>query len=169
MLAKDKYRKLCSIEESIPLFSQAWWLDSVCGEDKWNVCLVEKGRKIYASMPYCIYHRKGFKFIKQPPLTQALGPWIRNESKNESKKLENEKKLMNALIEQIPKVDYFYQQWNYKNTNWLPFYWHGYKQTTRYTYRIPNIDDVDEVVKKFDAAKRKNIKKSSGFISVKKT
>ncbi|WP_375321585.1 methicillin resistance protein [Aliivibrio logei] len=168
MLLKDKYRELCKLEESIPLFSQDWWLDSVCGKDNWDVCLVEKGRKVYASMPYYIHNKKGFRFITQPPLTQTLGPWIRHESTTESKKLENEKKLMNSLISQIPKVDYFNQQWNYKNTNWLPFYWQNYTQTTRYTYRIPNISDADEIISKFDAAKRKNIKKSENIVTIKK-
>lgn len=163
---KKKYRNLCKIEKSIPLFSQDWWLDSVCGDDNWDVCLVEKGRKIYASMPYYIHNKRGFRVINQPPLTQTLGPWIRHESMTESKRLENEKKLLNSLISQIPQVDYFYQHWNHKNTNWLPFYWKNYTQTTRYTYIIPNIDDADKVVSKFDAAKRKNIKKAESIVRI---
>lgn len=165
---KKKYRKLCENEESIPLFSQAWWLDCVCGEDGWDVCIVEKGRKIYATMPFYLYKKYGFKVISQPPLTQTAGPWIRCESTTESKKLENEKKLMNALISQIPKVDYFYQHWHLSRTNWLPFYWKKYSQTTRYTYVIPDISDVNVVFSNFDAAKKKNVKKSNSIVKVKK-
>ena len=47
MTNKEKYYTFCDIEKTIPIFSQAWWLDAVCGDD-WDVCLVEKGNEIYA-------------------------------------------------------------------------------------------------------------------------
>ncbi len=48
----ELYKILCSNELSIPLFSQAWWLDSTAGVGSWDVALVQSGDKIYASMPY---------------------------------------------------------------------------------------------------------------------
>lgn len=163
----DKYRELCKVENSIPLFSQPWWLDAVCGENSWDVCLVEKGRKIYASMPYYLVKEYGFVLIKQPKLTQTSGPWFRYEDSKYSKKLANEKDMMEALIEQLPHTDSFNQNWHYKQQNWLPFYWKGFSQTTNYTYVIDDISNVELVISSFDQSKRKNIKKSEKIVSIK--
>jgi len=51
MNVMKEYRKLCEVEPSIPIFSQAWWLDAVA-EGKWNVALVMVGNEVMASMPY---------------------------------------------------------------------------------------------------------------------
>lgn len=166
MTPKDQYRKLCEGEPTIPVFSRDWWLDAVCG-DAWDVCLVEKGGYIRASMPFV--YKKRFKFtqITQPALTQTLGPWIKsNGTAKYSKRLSDEKDLMNALIDQLPKFDDFRQNWHYSVTNWLPFYWRGFQQTTRYTYVIPDISDVEKVFAEFEHSKRKNIKRASAFSQV---
>ena len=54
----------------------------------------------------------------------------------------------------------------YNFTNWLPFYWAGYGQTTRYTYVIPNLTDLNRVFSEFNHSKRKNIKKAEKLVSV---
>lgn len=166
MTPKDRYRKLCEDESSIPIFSRDWWLDAVCGDD-WDVCLVEKGGHIYASMPFMYKKRFGLTLITQPALTQTLGPWIRTNYKAKySKRLSDEKDLMNALIDQLPAFHDFRQNWHYSITNWLPFYWRGFQQTTRYTYVIPDISDMEKVCADFEYSKRKNIKKASSFSNI---
>ena len=45
MSNKDKYRLLCNTEKNIPIFSHDWWLDTVCGEKKWDVLLIEQKGK----------------------------------------------------------------------------------------------------------------------------
>ena len=160
---KEKYRKLCSYEPSIPLFSKDWWLDATCG-DKWNVCLVEKNNEILASMPYILTkNRLGMLVISQPKLTQSLGPWLKSSSSKSVNKLSNEKYLLTDLINQLPKFDDFRQSWNHSFTNWLPFYWKGFSQTTRYTYIIKDLSDLEKIWAGFrnnicgDIRKAKNV------------
>lgn len=138
--SKAQYRALCDAEPSIPLFSQAWWLDAVA-EGCWDVALVETGGEVKASMPYVIRKRGTFTLISQPPLTQNLGPWMRGSSAKYAKRLGEQKKAFYALIEQLPRFDYFNQNWHYNNTNWQPFYWRGFQQTTRYTYVLHELQD----------------------------
>jgi len=166
MNTKNKYRIHCKEEKSIPIFSQDWWLDSVCGEKNWGVCLVEKGDQILASMPYHTKKRYGFTLLSHPLLTQNLGPWIRPSVVAYSKMLGDQKDLMEALILQLPEYDYFNQNWHYTHTNWLPFYWKKFTQTTRYTYVIDDLSDLDKVFSEFAYSKKKNIKKSAGLINV---
>lgn len=165
MTNKEKYYAFCEIEKTIPLFSQAWWLDAVCA-DEWDVCLVEKGGTIYASMPFHIKKRYGFTILCQPPLTQNLGPWIKSSTLKYDKILSQQKVLMEGLIEQLPTYHYFNQNWHYMQTNWLPFYWKGFKQTTYYTYVIEELIDLEYVFSNFGYAKRKNINKAEKIINV---
>ena len=165
MTNKEKYYAFCEIEKTIPLFSQAWWLDAVCA-DEWDVCLVEKGGTIYASMPFHIKKRYGFTILCQPPLTQNLGPWIKSSTLKYDKILSQQKVLMEGLIEQLPTYHYFNQNWHYMQTNWLPFYWKGFKQTTYYTYVIEELIDLEYVFSNFGHAKRKNINKAEKIINV---
>jgi hypothetical protein len=158
---KEIYRKLCNEEPSIPLFSQAWWLDAVAGEN-WNVCLVEKGGQVLASMPYVLSTRFGMKKLSKPALTQTLGPWIRHSSAKYAKQLSRDKELMGALIDQLPPYQSFMQTWHFSYRNWLPFYWKGFQQTTRYTYRIESLSCHDTIWSGFQDNIRREIRKAEG-------
>lgn len=160
---KDKYRCLCENEESICIFSKAYWMDAVCGEDNWDVLLTEQDGKIVGALVY-YFIRSGKKLlICQPPFTQSNGVWMKYPSNQKyEKRLSYEKKIMNELIEQLeqkPLISYK-QCFNVSITNWLPFYWKGYHQTTNYSYRIMDISDVEVVMQDFSSAKRKNIRRA---------
>ena len=98
MTSKEKYRKLCAEEPSIPIYSRAWWLDAVA-PGGWDVVTVEKNEKIIAAMPYVTAKKYGFTRIVMPPLTQKLGPWLSYPAGQKySKKLDYEKKTFNARL-----------------------------------------------------------------------
>lgn len=157
---KAQYRILCETEPSIPLFSQAWWLDAVAG-DSWNVVVVEKGGEIQAAMPYVMKQKFGLTLLTQPTLTQNLGPWIRPTQAKYAKRLSREKDLMQALIDQLPSYTHFQQNWHHTVTNWLPFYWKGFEQTTRYTYRIDGLEEEEAIWEDVQSNIRREIRKAS--------
>jgi hypothetical protein len=156
----QRYTALCNKEENINIFHQPWWLDSVCGQGNWDVCLVEKNGVIIAFMPYMIKKRYGFKVCSMPKLTQNLGPWFRLSLAKYAKQLSQQKKLMNELILKLPKFDYFLQNWHYSMTNWLPFYWKGYQQTTGYTYVIEDLSDLKKIWSNLQENIRGDIRKA---------
>ena len=156
------YSQFCNEEKNIPIFSMPWWLDTVCDEGEWDVAIVEKGGQICATMPYYIKKKYGFTLITMPKLTQTLGPYIKYpENQKYYKKLSWEKELMNELIDQLPSCDYFYQHWNYNVTNWLPFYWRDFKQTTRYTYIISNKNSINSVEDEYETDIRRRRRKAA--------
>ncbi|UJF25437.1 GNAT family N-acetyltransferase [Suttonella sp. R2A3] len=163
---KEKYRLFCKHEKSIPIFSQAWWLDSVVG-DNWNVALVEKNGMIQATLPFTTRQYFGLTSISQPTLTQTLGPWLRPSMAKYAKQLSQEKELLQKLFQQLPKVAYYSQNWHHTRTNWLPLYWLGYEQTTRYTYRIEVLTNVEKVWDGFEAKIRTDIRKAQNKEGVK--
>ncbi len=160
MTDKQKYREFCKSEPNIPIFSKDWWLDSVCGENDWDVVLFEKGGEIWASLPYQKIKRAIFKIISMPKLTQTMGVYIKYPAKQKYyKKLSWEKEVIENLILNLPKVDYFLQNFDHSITNWLPFYWAGFEQTTRYTYIIENIS-IEELEKNFETDIRRRRRKA---------
>lgn len=145
-----------------PVFSQNWWLNAVAGKNNWNECRVEKDGKLVASLPYVVTNRMGFKYITQPKLTQTLGPWFSkpNPGTKYAQILAREKDLTEELIEQLPPFDLFHQNFTPEITNWLPWYWNGFKQTTRYTYRLNDLSDIDKLYNNLQRNIRGHIRKS---------
>lgn len=156
---KEKYRQLCMKDNTIPIFSQDWWLDAVA-EDKWDVTIVESEGKIVASLPFLVHRRFGFKILTTPALTQSLGPWLKITAEKYSKKLAQEKKLIQQLYNRLPNHAEYNQNWHYKYKNWLPLYWLGYEQTTRYTYRIEDLASLDDVWDGLQENIRREIRKA---------
>ncbi|EDY85617.1 conserved hypothetical protein [gamma proteobacterium HTCC5015] len=107
-----------------------------------------------------IKKRFGLTVITQPPLTQYLGPWILPAQSKRAKQLSREKDLMQALVDQLPQYHIYRQTWSPDYQNWMPFYWRGFAQTTRYSYRIENLSNLDEVWGGFQAGIRSDIRKA---------
>jgi hypothetical protein len=170
MTNKEKYRELCKIQKSIPIFSKSWWMDAVCGENNWDVILVEKGGKCIASLPYTITKDRMFKGVSMPLLTQTNGIWLSYPAKQKyTSKLNYEKDIINQIISKLEllNLDFYIQNYNYDFTNWIPFYWKGYSQTTRYTYVIDDLSNMDKVYEEIDGKIRTQIKKAEKVVSVK--
>jgi Acetyltransferase (GNAT) domain len=167
MSNKAKYRQLCSHEKSIPIFSKDWWLDAVAGEDSWDVNIVEKNNEIIGSFPYVKKRIYFLDIISNPMLTQTLGVWLKYpEGQKYATRLGFEKEIVSQLIKNLPKFDLFHQHFNYQFTNWLPFYWHGFAQTTRYTYLIEDLSDPDIIYKNFKDNIRREIRKAQKRLAV---
>ncbi|MDR0769360.1 MAG: GNAT family N-acetyltransferase [Dysgonamonadaceae bacterium] len=159
MTDKERYRELCREEVSIPVYSRDWWLDCVCGEANWDVLLSTRRKQIEAAMPYYI-HGKGV--ISMPPYTQTMGVWFNPAfcCVHYHKELYRKQTICKNFIERLPAHDYFYQQFHYSFTDWLPFYWNGFSQTTRYTYVFPDIGNPDELLEEMNRNIRRNIQRA---------
>jgi len=160
---KDRYRKLCE-EKNIPLFMQAWWFDAVClpmGK-QWDVLLCEEKGEILGAMPYHITKKYGFKIIVQPRGAQYNGVWIDYlKDMKLHKRYSFEKRVMDNLIDQLESlnVSHYSQNFHHSFTNWQPFYWRGFRQTTRYTYLLKDLSDLDRCFENFSYAKQRHLKK----------
>lgn len=168
MTALEKYRLFSEQEKSIPLFSKGWWMDAACLND-WDVLLIEENGQIIVSLPYYFQNQNGMKEIRKAPLTQNNGIWIRYpENQKYEKKLSYETKLMNCLIEKIEQLNLakYQQYFHYSITNWLPFFWKGYSQTTRYTYVIEDTSNMEQIYQNLNSNIRKLIRKAERIVQV---
>ena len=159
--------KVVSFLKNTCIFCQPWWLQAV-SPDHWDVAVVERGEEIAAVLPYTYKIGLGkYLLIEMPPLTPYLGPWLNTlAAKYYSKWLNDEHELMTELIHKFPHFAAFNQGFHQSITNWLPFYWIGFQQTTRYTYIIEDLTDLDRVFYNFSHAKKKNIKRAKNLLEV---
>jgi hypothetical protein len=157
-MSKDIYRRLCTTEDSIPVFSRDWWLDAVCGEN-WDALTLEKKGKVYAAMPLYIPCRR---IIFMPHYTQTMGIWFAGETPDTkySSLLEHRQAVCIYFIEQLRRYRRFFQNFSYEFTDWLPFYWEGYSQTTRYSYVLNGLKDTGKMLADMSEQTRRNIKKA---------
>lgn len=159
---KERYREFCAKEKAIPIFSQVWWLNAVA-QDSWDVLLYETENEILASMVYVFVNTDQGMKIGKATLTQNNGIYIKYPSiLKQANKGSYEQRAIDAIIDQLEglSVYHYEQNYHYSFTNWLPFYWRGYQQTTRYTYVIEDTSDLDNIEKNFTSALRNHLKQA---------
>lgn len=149
--------------DSVPcvnsLFEQPWWLEAVA-PGQWKEIVLKKGEEIVMRFPFVMEKKNGFTSVIMPGVTQTLGPWIKPLQGKHSSQLSLQKELMTEMICQLPPHDSFNQRFHHSITNWLPFYWKGFTQTTRYTYIIDDLTDLDRVWEGMKSNIRNKIRKA---------
>ena len=159
-MSKEAYHTLCQTEDDIPIFSQDWWLDVVCGKANWEVCLIiEQDSRIVGALPVYI---PCSRVISMPSYTQTMGVWFAPSAGDAkyASVLEYRQSICKRLIEQLKNYPCFFQNFHHSFTDWLPFYWAGFQQTTRYTYLLTNLKDMACLWEKMSQQTRRSIKKA---------
>jgi hypothetical protein len=150
------------------LFETSFWLDLVA-PGCWRVAEVRTGGELFARLPYVLgKNRFGRLAVEMPPLTPFLGPSMSSPGEKYVTRLSRNHDLLQKLIDQIPSVDSFHQRLHPSLTNWLPFHWSGYQQTTRYTYRVrhsPSHGET-ELWDQVDRSVRTDVRKAMNALTV---
>ena len=142
-LSQQSYHQFCkAAPPDFPLFMQPWYLDATCAGGVWDAVTVQKGEKTVAVWPYFLKKKGPWQYVAMPQLTRQMGPYLLPAYRN----LRHETGLLEKLIAQLPPLAALEQDFNYTITNWLPFYWQGFRQTTRYSYLL-RIKDIELVRK----------------------
>ena len=142
MSAQARYRAFCAAAPDVPVFAQAWYLDACCEGGAWDAVLVQDDGRDVAALPYFFKQKGPFRYATMPMFVKMLGPYLLPEFRGA---LRREHELLQALIVQLPAFAAFKQNFYPSVTNWLPFYWQGYRQTTYYTYRLYALQDLARV------------------------
>lgn len=156
------YQQFCQQVPDLPVFAQPWYLDAVCEGGEWDAAVVRYGELLVAAMPYFLKRKGPFRYLAMPYFCKYLGPYLHPEFRA----LKFEHKFYEQLIGQLPNVHAIKQEFHPSATNWLPFYWQGYHQTTRYTYQINLKEGLDAVYQGFNRNVRRNIKKAEKVLTI---
>lgn len=145
--------------EHYSLFGEAWWLDAAAGPGNWGDVRIESSGQLEARLPFVLTTRCGIRNIGSPALTPFLGPWFAHREEKYSSCLARQKDLTYELIAKLPRHHRFAQRFHPAVTNWLPWYWLGYRQTTRYTYQL-QLNDIDGIWTSMQSNIRGHIRKA---------
>ena len=145
------------------VFAEDWWLDSVA-PGRWQYVSAEhKGN--HAILPIAWVDDEK-KTLGMPPFTQTLGPQINRFDGKYSTALNCEHALLEKLIDNLPPHDAFDQRFHYSQQNWLPYFWRGFQQTTRYTYTLDLDSDEESLWKNLDERCRRNVRKARKRVQI---
>ncbi len=136
---KQAYAKFCQSLDHCPVFCQPWYLDAVAENGNWEVVLAEEKGQVVAALPFFVKERLGLRYVTMPLFTKFMGPLVAPAYRE----LKYEHRLCQQLIDQLPPLAGFDQQFHPGVQNWLPFYWQGYRQTTQYTYVLKLAGEAD--------------------------
>lgn len=126
-------------ENDLPIFFHSWWLDALSHRDNWGVCISkDKDGSIVGVLPYYFTSFLNQKIIRTPPFTPYIGVWLKYPEGvwDNRKKISFENKIIDDLLDQLPKVAWYHQIHPGQLENWLPFHWQGFRQSTRYHFII---------------------------------
>jgi Acetyltransferase (GNAT) domain len=167
---KVDYIKLCESEPNIPIFIQNGWLDAVCTEGglSWDVAVSrDKNSKIVAALVYVLRKKWGIDIITVPHLTKFTGIW--QAPLPHSMHYENNNEEHNRIKDIISQLPHFHRLTLNLNTNlsdWSPFYWAGFSQTTRYVQVLESGENKETLHKNLNRNTKRNIKKAEEHFTV---
>ncbi|MCB0534990.1 MAG: GNAT family N-acetyltransferase [Lewinellaceae bacterium] len=164
--SKTPYSEFCRVTY-VPLHLQPWWLDAVCGPDNWGAAITAVRQGIpMGVMPYFKTRRMGLPIIQQPPFTAYAGPWFHSDVQYAAASWYKQQRILENLIDQLPRVVFFQQCFHPSIQNWLPFYWTGFHQTTRYTHLLPGTIDTANLYDSFKSSLRTELRRAAEYTEV---
>ncbi len=168
---KEQYIKFCAHTEGLTIFMQPWFLDAVCGSDKWAVCMdIAKSGEVNGVLVYHFGKKWGFNMIKMPLLTPYMGLWIKTKKDGKFHEINSqERSVLTNLISQLPQVSYSSQSYPPNFMNWLPFNWANYQHQLKVTHVVENLGNSDSVFDNFKENTQKKIRKVSKTICIEKS
>lgn len=166
MTNKEEYNLFCK-NVYVPVFSKAWWMDAICGENNWDVWIFKNNEDTIAALPFYIEKRGNYRYITKAPLTQNNGLIIKYPmGQNTLNKTKLEEKIIDSLNEYIELlgVDVYEQQFHYSFKNFLPFFWHDFTIIPRVTYVLDKNMGIDNIDNAFSSNYRNKNRKGFKYI-----
>lgn len=162
---QSDYRNFCALHRAdLPVFFQDWYLDAVCTDGEWGVATVRYRGEIVGVWPWFRKAKWGFRYLTLPPFTKYLGPWILPTYSDHRWRL----RWTEELVRQLPRVHAIKTNCSYQFSNWLPLYWAGFQQTTRYSYQLNLQSGLDTLYAGVNRNIRRNIKSAQQLLRIKR-
>lgn len=157
----NRYDQFVSRSPQGTLFCTTWWLNAVAPNFH-RILTVEEGGEVQAAWPIVV---RSFPIIgsllTHTPLTPWLGVLYAPAGREKTcTRLAREQRLATELIAKLPPFGalstHFHRNFGY----WSPFFWHGFSETTRYTYVLEPLDDLDRIWEGMRENIRREIRKA---------
>lgn len=148
---------LVDISPQCSPFSRSWWLEAVGGTVK--ILGYFKDGNLLGGIPLYSEKRFGVTLYTMPRLTQTLGPILAPASAKQVTASWQEMETLTALAKHLAKYPIFFQACHPSLQNWSPFYWNGFKQTSRAT-QIVDLSAPDKIWDGMSKTARRHIRRA---------
>ncbi len=162
MSDKAAFRQFAQTCPNLPLCFQPWYLDAVMQDGSWDVVLAQENGEVKGLWTWMLKRKFGLPYITMPHLTKWMGPWMPEATR---KNLTLSHEVLATLYQRLPPAYKISADWHPDMQNWLPLYWKGFHQTTRYTY-ILDLKGEHAPDEGFNRNIRRNIKNAGQEIQV---
>jgi hypothetical protein len=159
-LEASQYRlwdALVDISPQGSVFCRQWWLNAV-GNVRVLGCF--SGNELIAGIPLYFERHFGIPVCTMPKLTQNWGVVMRPLEGKPVVAAARETKILRTIAAQLSAYKLFFQAFHPNLSNWLPFYWSGFRQTTRFTYVLDHLTDVSRLWRGVSESARRQITKA---------
>ena len=141
------------------LFCRSWWLDATAGPGHWrhaDVC--DADGRLVATWPFALRRTRHGDVLTGAPLTPYLGPLLSagDGKQRRSREVDQLERLAEALgpyahidARCSPRLDY-----------WTPLAWHGFSQTSHYTWRLEDVSDEEATFSRLRDSVRRQVAKA---------
>jgi hypothetical protein len=149
--ASTGYDEFVAASPQGSIFCTSWWLDAVA-PGRWRPHELRDGERIVAAWPTVVERTRLGVVHRGAPLTPYLGPlFLPGEG---ARRRSRELKLAEELLSTLGPFAHLEARCNPAFDYWTPLRWHGFRQTTNYTWRLLDLADVEAVFAGF----RENIR-----------
>jgi hypothetical protein len=141
------------------IFAHRWWLEAVA-PGQVEILEIRRGGAILAAWPVVSRCIDNVREFGMPSLSQKLGILFAPSTAKPVELQSANQRLAGKLIDRLGPFNTFHQNFHENFTDWLPFHWRGYEQSTRYTYVLDDITDGDALWRGLRPHHRKGIRKA---------
>jgi hypothetical protein len=141
------------------LFCRSWWLDATAGPGRWRHADVrDADGRLVATWPAARRRTRYGDVLTGAPLTPYLGPLLSagDGRQRRSREVDQLERLAEALgayahvdARCSPRLDY-----------WTPLAWHGFSQTSHYTWRLEDVSDEEATFARLRDSVRRQVSKA---------
>jgi len=156
VLKKSDYEEWDAFVDSSPqgsIFSKSWYLQAL--NFPFKIMVIKKNNHIECGT---ILIKNKLHFYSNPLLVKYLGILSKNSDGNLYQKQSFEKQSSESLMAAFQKHQTYNYSFHPNFTNWLPFYWSGFKCTTKYTYVIKDIKNKESFMNNISSARKRDFK-----------
>lgn len=136
------------------LFAKTYYLDAI--GLPYKIGVLKKNDTIKGGI---VLAKNELNLFANPICVKYLGILLCPIESKYVNRITEEKQIIEQIVAHLDKPSFDYT-FHPAFTNWLPFYWKGYRQTTRYTYRIADLKSTDRIIEDAASRVRKNMRKA---------
>jgi Acetyltransferase (GNAT) domain len=139
------------------VFCRSWWLRALPGDVRMLGCF--RGGNLAAGIPLYFEHWLKLTFCRMPKLVHTWGVVMQPAKGKTSTLNSREMEILAVFAKTLAKQRYFAQSFHPSLSNWLPFYWEGFRQTTHFGY-VLELTDRQRIWDGMASNVRQNIRKA---------